>query len=97
LAQVAFHDLQVGEDDLIFLEVDRGQSEDLHEENFEDFGELFAIQLIALDLRLDLAELGAQLRQLNLFIRGLLVFGLFLFLYFYLAFVFVHVLIIRVF
>lgn len=92
LAEVAFHDFEIGENDLFFFEVYWGQSEDLQQEHFKDFRQLPPIQLVSLDLRFDFAELRAQFWQFNLFIiRRLAFVGFFFLLYFDLSFLHIFV------
>jgi hypothetical protein len=82
LAEVAFHDLEVGENDLFFFEVYWRQSEDLHQEHLKDFCQFPSVQFVPLDLRLDFAELRAQFGQFNLIIRRLVFVCFFFLLYF---------------
>jgi hypothetical protein len=80
LAQVAFHDFEVGENDLFFFEVYWRQSEDLQQEHLKDFYQFPPVQFVPLDLGLDFAELCAQFWQFNLLIIRRLVFVGFFFL-----------------
>jgi hypothetical protein len=87
LAQVAFHDFEVGKNDLFFFEVYWRQSEDLQKEHFKDFCQFPPVQFVPLDLRLDFAELRAQFWEFNLLIIRRLVFiGFFFLLNFDLSF-----------